>query len=89
MRKLKVKIAIDRAGRIIIPKPIREALHLKPGDSLELESAGDQITLRRIRPKVTLKKEYGVWVYEGEPTDLSIIDVVARERGKRIRELMK
>lgn len=83
------KITIDRAGRVIIPKPIREELHLKPGDSLELESGGDQITLRPVRPKATLKKEHGVWVYQGEPTDLSIVDLIAREREKRIRELMK
>ena len=83
------KITIDRAGRVIIPKPIRDELHLKPGDSLELESGGDQITLRPVRPKATLKKEHGVWVYQGEPTDLSIVDLIAREREKRIRELMK
>lgn len=83
------KITIDRAGRVIIPKPIREELHLKPGDSLELESGGDQITLRPVRPKATLKKEHGVWVYQGEPTDLSIVDLIAREREKRIRELIK
>lgn len=83
------KITIDRAGRVIIPKPIREELHLKPGDSLELESGGDQITLRPVRPKATLKKEHGVWVYQGEPTDLSIVDLIAREREKRIRELIR
>ncbi|HEY7388985.1 MAG TPA: AbrB/MazE/SpoVT family DNA-binding domain-containing protein, partial [Bryobacteraceae bacterium] len=58
------KITIDGAGRIIIPKPIREELQLKPGDALELESRGEQITLRPVRPKATLKKEYGVWVYQ-------------------------
>lgn len=83
------KITIDGAGRIIIPKPIREELQLKPGDALELESRGEQITLRPVRPKATLKKEYGVWVYQGEPTDISIVDVIAREREKRIRELIK
>lgn len=83
------KITIDRVGRVIIPKPIREELHLKPGDSLELESGGDQITLRPVRPKATLKKEHGVWVYQGEPTDLSIVDLIAREREKRIRQLIK
>jgi AbrB family looped-hinge helix DNA binding protein len=83
------KTTIDRAGRVIIPKPIREELHLKPGDSLELEAGTDQITLRPVRPKATLKKEYGIWVYQGEATDLSIVDVIARERENRIRDLIK
>lgn len=40
---------IDKAGRVVIPKPLREELHLEPGDSLEMESAGEQITLRPVR----------------------------------------
>ena len=83
------KLTIDRAGRVIIPKPIREQLNLKAGDSLELESGEDQITLRPVRPKSTLRKEYGVWVYQGEPTDISIVEAVARARENRIRELIK
>lgn len=80
---------MDPAGRVIIPKPVRDELQLKPGDSLELRSEGDQITLRPVRPKATLKKEYGIWVYQGEPTDLSIVDIIARERENRIRDLIK
>ncbi len=34
---------------MVIPKPLREELHLEPGDSLEMESAGEQITLRPVR----------------------------------------
>ena len=83
------KTTIDRAGRVIIPKALREELHLKPGDSLELEAGTDQITLRPVRPKATLKKEYGIWVYQGEATDLSVVDVIARERENRIRDLIK
>lgn len=79
------KLTIDRAGRIVIPKPIREGLHLKPGDSLELENEGDQITLRPIRPQPTLKKELGVWVYQGETSDISIPDLIRREREDRLR----
>jgi len=32
-----------------------------------------------------LKKELGVWVYQGEPTDASIADLVDREREIRLR----
>ena len=83
------KTTIDSAGRIIIPKPIRDELHLRPGDLLELESGGEQITLRPVRAKATLKKEYGIWVYQGEPTDLSIVDLTGRVREERIREIIK
>jgi len=35
-----VKTVIDRAGRIVVPKPLRQVLGLKPGQSLEIR-AGD------------------------------------------------
>jgi AbrB family looped-hinge helix DNA binding protein len=82
------QITLDNAGRVVIPKPLRKELQLGPGDTLQLESNGDCITLRPIRPKAVLKKERGVWVYQGEPTDASIPDLIDREREKRLRELM-
>jgi len=57
------RLTSDRAGRIVVPKPLREELHLEPVDSLELESAGEQITLRPVRGTAPLKKEHGVWVF--------------------------
>ena len=45
-----------------IPKPLLEALHLEAGDALEMESAGEQITLRPTRGTDPLSKEHGVWV---------------------------
>jgi AbrB family looped-hinge helix DNA binding protein len=82
------KLTLDKAGRVLIPKPLRQELHLGPGDTLQLESEGEQITLRPMRAKALLKKERGVWVYQGEPTEVSITAVIDRRREKRLRELM-
>ena len=57
-----------RPARVVIPKPQREEWHLEAGDALELQSAGEQITLRPVRGTAPLRKEHGVWVvYSGEP----------------------
>jgi AbrB family looped-hinge helix DNA binding protein len=82
------KLTLDRAGRVLIPKALREEWRLCPGDSLHLDQKGEEITLRPVRPKALLKKERGVWVYQGEPTDASIPDLIDREREKRLREQM-
>jgi len=82
------KLTLDKAGRVMIPKPLRQELRLGPGDTLQLDSVGEQITLRPLRPKALLKKERGVWVYQGEPTGASVIDVIDRDREKRLRELI-
>ena len=80
------KLTLDQAGRVLIPKNLRQELRLAPGDTLELESEGDEITLRPVRPKALLKKEHGIWVYQGEPSDASITDLIDRSRESRIRE---
>jgi AbrB family looped-hinge helix DNA binding protein len=82
------KLKLDNAGRVLIPKPLRQALHLGPGDTLHLDSEGEQITLRPERPKAQLKKERGVWVYQGERTNASVSDLIDREREKRLRALL-
>ena len=39
-------VTIDKAGRIVIPKDIRDELRLGAGDTLTLESEGESVTLR-------------------------------------------
>lgn len=54
------KLTLDKAGRIVFRKPVRDQLRLGPGDALRLETEGEVITLRLVRPNVMLKEELGV-----------------------------
>ena len=77
------KTTVDQAGRVVIPKPLREELHLEPGDALRLESNGEQITLRPVRGTLPLQKERGVWVFRtGRPLPAAVTD----ENLRRLRE---
>jgi AbrB family looped-hinge helix DNA binding protein len=74
------RLTIDKAGRVVIPKPLREQLHLEPGDALEMETAGEQITLRPVRGSAPLNKEHGVWVFHaGQPLPASATDEILQE----------
>jgi AbrB family looped-hinge helix DNA binding protein len=81
------RLTIDSAGRVVIPKPLRDELDLAPGDTLELEAAGESITLRPTRGTVPLAKEKGVWVFRtGQPLARSVADeVLGRIREDRDR----
>lgn len=48
------RLTLDKAGRIVLPKPLRDELRLGPGDTLEPENAGERITLRPVRSAVPL-----------------------------------
>jgi AbrB family looped-hinge helix DNA binding protein len=81
-------VTLDKAGRVVIPKTLREELRLEPGDSLELESEGERVTLRPVRSESPLRKERGVWVFHsgrkltGAVTDKALRDI----REQRDRE---
>ena len=75
-----VHLTIDKAGRVVIPKGTRKALHLEPGDALDMDSAGEQITLRPLRVTGPLTKEQGVWVFRtGQPLPRSATDDVLQQ----------
>ena len=58
-------------------------MRLDPGDALEMETNGEQITLRRVRGTGPMSKERGVWVFRSrKPLPASATDEVLR----RIRE---
>lgn len=79
------KLTIDKAGRVVIPKRLRDALRLHPGDSLQLDSSGESITLRPLHETAALRKENGFWVYRtGRPLGgLSITERIAADREAR------
>ena len=81
------KLTLDKAGRIVLPKPVRDELNLCPGDVLELETSGARITLHPVRPTSALQKERGVWVYRtGEKLPVSVVEETIRQvRDERYR----
>jgi len=74
------KLTLDNAGRVMIPKALRDELNLEPGDSLDLESQGERIVLRPVRGTMPLRKEDGIWVFRtGESLPASVTDRVLED----------
>src|SRR5258707_7774838 len=77
---MNTRLVIDKAGRIVIPKPLRKELQLEPGDTLELESGGEQITLRPARGTGPIRNEHGIWVLPtGKPLPATATAQLARQ----------
>jgi AbrB family looped-hinge helix DNA binding protein len=82
------RLTVDKAGRVVLPKPVRDELQLGPGDLLELESSEQQIVLRPVRGSGPLRKKMGVWVFRsGEPLSARTVnDTITEIRRGRDRD---
>ncbi len=80
-------VTLDKAGRVVIPKTLRDELRLEPGDTLELESEGENVRLRPVRSSSPLRKDRGIWVFgTGKRIPAAVTDkVVSDTRAQRDR----
>lgn len=88
-----MEVILDKYGRIVIPKPVRERLGLKAGSSLELdvepiEGGGEAIALRPAGQEPALRRKGHVLVHTGKADHpLDPVKAVQRSRQERIRKL--
>jgi AbrB family looped-hinge helix DNA binding protein len=73
-------LTIDKAGRIVLPKPVRDELQLRPGDSLEVEGSEERVVLRPVRGNGRIYKEQRVWVFDSsEPLGADVVNRTIRQ----------
>lgn len=70
--------AMSSKGQVTIPKHVREALDLKPGDRLEFAVRGSELVGRKKRDSVDLGEFVGIFA-DGRRTD----DVLRELRPRR------
>jgi AbrB family looped-hinge helix DNA binding protein len=80
------KAKITSKGQITVPREVRHALGVKPGDSLVFELDGDEVCVRPLRRKSVFAKYRGI----GNPGIASGREAVLREidelRGHELRK---
>jgi AbrB family looped-hinge helix DNA binding protein len=79
-----MKLWIDKAGRIVVPKPLRERLGFKPGTELEAIEQPEGVLLKRVEQQPCMVKVDGLWVHLGSAEPGSnwerVLDNVREER---------
>lgn len=77
-------IQIDKAGRLVLPKPVREQFNLVPGDKLRLSVEGNSIKLEPTDPAGKLVHKGSVLVFTGEfavpITTAKVEELIQQER---------
>ncbi len=65
---MKTIARLDKVGRIVLPKAVRDRLRLAPGDAISIEVTDDEATLRHAASESALTRESGVRVFgTGKP----------------------
>lgn len=81
-----MKVVVDKAGRVVLPKPIREAAGLTGGQEVEVRLVGVVIEIEPIQPVVRMRTRPGrlpVLEVEGEVERVTDDDVRAGLEAQR------
>ena len=80
-------LKIDKAGRVILPKPVRDRLGLHAGSDLEIQETPDGVVLRPADRKPSMVKKGSFWVHTGElPPGYDILKAIDDDRQERTRK---
>jgi len=60
-----MNLKIDRLGRIVLPKPLRQRHGLRPGTELEVTERPGEVLLRPAHQKPSMVKIGSWWVHQG------------------------
>ncbi|MBM4146684.1 MAG: AbrB/MazE/SpoVT family DNA-binding domain-containing protein [Nitrospira sp.] len=80
-----MKTTLDKFGRVVIPKEIRDNLGLKPGAALGIETGDRGVILKPSREKSPVQLKEGLLIFTGK-AEGSIIDAVRIHREDRIKK---
>jgi AbrB family looped-hinge helix DNA binding protein len=80
-------LKIDKAGRVILPKPVRDRLGLHEGSDLDLQETPEGVLLKPAASAFDGQKQ-GLWVHTGKlPPGFDAVEAIRDDREERIRKL--
>jgi AbrB family looped-hinge helix DNA binding protein len=77
---------LDKFGRVVLPKDIRDNLDLKPGQVLKIEKSDDEVILKPLRKGSPLHVKDGVLIFSGTATG-DIMEAVHLHRKERLKKV--
>lgn len=83
-----MELSIDKFGRVVIPKKLREHLGVGLSLKVEVKETAEGILLKPVRRASGLVRKGGILVHQGEPSPhINWDSLVEDEREERIRKI--
>jgi len=77
-----METTLDKFGRVVIPKRVRDDLGLKPGAVLQIEQADQKILMEPANEKPHVVVKNGVLVFSGTATGDIVAAIQANRQGR-------
>ena len=85
-----MQLRIDRVGRIVVPKPLRERLGFRPDTELAAIEQPGGVFLKRVEQRPSMVKVDGLWVHQGSPEPGANWERILEDmREERIESVLK
>ena len=85
-----MELWIDKAGRIIVPNPLRERLGFKPDTLLQAIEQPEGLLFKRVEQRPSMIKVDGLWVHQGTAeTGANWDRIIEDVREERIASVLK
>lgn len=85
-----MELRIDKSGRIVVPKFLRERLGFKPDTELEAIEQPEGVLLKRVDQRPSMIKIDGLWVHQGRAEPGANWDRILDDvRDERIDSVLK
>jgi AbrB family looped-hinge helix DNA binding protein len=83
-----METSVDRFGRIVIPKKIRDDFNLKAGTPIRIKERDQTIILTPVHGEPNLRVKDGILVFSGKPME-DLSDAVSKHREERVKSIRK
>lgn len=84
-----MRVTIDKTGRIVVPKPLRDKYNIHAGTELEITGDSNGIRITRFGEESSLQKKNGILIHHGrDKTDIDLISFIQGERQRRSSEIL-
>ncbi len=85
-----MEVSIDKSGRVVVPKMLRERLGLFPGRKLQAQEVSGGLLIQPAEQKPSMIQVDGLWVHQGKPQpDANWDSLVNDVREERLNDILK
>ena len=81
-------LKIDKAGRVVLPKPVRDRFGLKAGADLEVQEIAEGVVLKPVSKRPSLVRSGRFLVHKGQLSQgFDVLKAIDDDREERMRKL--